>query len=669
MNKKFWERDKKFEENNKRWRVIKWFGRNTTMHKAVTIVIAIVLSLLAVLAGFYFIGRIIVGPEEGPVTPVQVEVISDKVTYEPGENVSITALVKNNGNKTLEKMTVNFTIKDALGTLIYNASKVIDKIEIESEESASLTWKAGESMPRGYAADVHVESNGELLGQGRVIFDVTNWTQVPRYGFFAIYGYEGTTLSPKEEYIDKKVADMAKFHINSIQFYDWFEHHGNYTPPKEGVYNIKGLNKYIKAEKVLEKISRAHQHGMKCMAYVVVYAVADVIYNQHPDWALTNKEGVPQTFGSGEFVLYYVCPSRDCGWHDYAIDQFVKSMQIFDWDGMHIDQYDSMYSAYWNGKEVDLVTPFVNFVDDTREAIRQVKAEAAVTFNTISKKPPEVIKDSKEDFVYVETWISHSYGDIADLIRSCRTLSNGKPVVLAAYTPKGSSKPTILLLDAVIFANQGFHIELGEGNSILTDPYFPRYEELPKDTVEALRNYYGHITRYEEYMYGSDVERSEAVATIINHPYSIVPQAGKIYVIDYRRVRDGEPTELISHFINFKGVNNMAWNTRWQLVPTELKDVEVKVPLPERKMVTAVYLASPDDGDGDPIKLSYNVENGYVQFVVPSLRYWSTAIVKLGGEASTSHEFGIGMDQIESFHMNKVYVALKEKDDKWLPTA
>jgi len=552
------------------------------------------------------------------------------VTYESGENVSITAVVRNNKNEIIDGLTLNFTIKDALGTLIYSASEEIDKIERKSEESVSVKWKASGSMPRGYAADVYVESNGELLGQGRVIFDVANWTQVPRYGFFAIYGYEGVTPSPSEEFIEKKVADMAKFHINSVQFYDWFEQHGNYIPKRKGAYGIKGLNNYIEAEKVSDKISRAHQHGMKCMAYVVVYAVADVIYNKHPDWALTNKEGVPQTFGSGEFILCYVYPSRDCGWHDYAIDQFVKSMQIFGWDGMHIDQYDSMYSAYWNGKEVDLVTPFVNFVDDTREAIRQVNAKAAVTFNAISKKPPKLIKDSKEDFVYVETWISHSYGDIADLIRSCRTLSNGKPVVLAAYTPAGSSKSTILLLDAVIFANQGLHIELGEGNGILADAYFPRYDRLPRDMVQALRNYYGHITRYEEYIYGSNIESSGAEVKGASHPYSTVPETGKIYLVNYRRVQNGETTELISHLINFKGVNNMNWNVRRQFTPTVLKNVNVKATLSEGEEVAAVYLASPDGGDGDPIKLNYEVENNYIQFTVPSLRYWSTVIIKFG---------------------------------------
>jgi len=585
-------------------------------------------------AGF---GSIVVGSPEGcgegfegePVTPVQVEATSDRVTYEPKENVRVTAFVKNNGNDSLEKLTASFTFKDALGAKIHSASKIIDRIEGRAGETVSITWKAGELMPRGYVVDVDVEADGESLGKGRVIFDVAEWTQVPRYGFFAIYGYEGTNPSPSEKYIDKKVADLAKFHINSVQFYDWFELHGNYAPPRKGVYQIKGLDNYNDAEKVSEKLSEAQKRGMKCMAYVVVYAVADVVFEGHPDWALTDESGVPLPFGGEEFRLQYVYPGRECGWHDYAMDQFVKSMRIFGWDGIHIDQYDSMYKSYWNSREVDLVKPFIDFVDDAREAVRKVNPKAAVVFNSISKKPLQLIESSTEDFVYVETWITPSYEDVAGMIRSCRDISGGKAVVLAAYTPKDSSKPTILLLDAVIFANQGFHIELGEGNCVLADSYFPRYDELPTEVVEALRNYYGHITRYEEYIYGSDVERLERGAVVKGRPFSTVVEADKIYVVNYRRVEDGEPTELIFHLVNFKGVSVMDWHTAEQAVPTELKGVGVEVPLPQGKGVAAVYLASPDEGDGDPEQLGFMEEGGFVRFRVPRLSYWSTVIVKL----------------------------------------
>jgi len=560
-------------------------------------------------------------------------VTSDKVTYEPGENVSITAIIKNNEEEAIKGLIVNFTIKDALGAKIHGASRVIDKIEGGFTEFVSITWKSGRKTPIGYAANVHVESSGESLGQGRVIFDVAKWTQVPRYGFFAIYGYKGKTPTPCEEHIDEKVADMAKFHINSIQFYDWFEHHGDYTPPRKGVYHIKGLDNYTDAEKVSEKISQAHKHGMKCMAYVVVYAVADAVLKEHPNWALTDEKGVPLPFGGEDFRLQYVYPGRESGWHDYAMDQFVKSMRIFGWDGMHVDQYDSMYKAYWNGREVDLVKPFIDFVDDTREAVRKVDPKAAVTFNTINKRPPQLIESSTEDFVYVETWITPTYNDIADMIRSCRDIGGGKAFVLAAYTPKNSSKATMLLLDAVIFANQGFHIELGEGNCILADAYFPRYDKLSTDAAKALRNYYGHITRYEEYIYGSDVERSGEGATVTSHPFSTAVEANKIYVVNYRRVQGGEPTELISHLINFRGITDTNWKgpeeKGHQLVPTVSNNVGVKMPLPDGKKVVAVYLSSPDEGTGDPVKLDYEVENDYIHFTVPSLHYWSTIIVKL----------------------------------------
>lgn len=560
--------------------------------------------------------------------PVQVEVISDKVTYESNEKVRITAFVKNEGKDSLEKLTVNFIFKDAVRAKIHSASKVIDKIEGRSGESVSVMWKAGGLMPRGYVVDVNVEVGGESFGSGRVVFDVAEWTQVPRYGFFAIYGYEGATPSPSEKYIDKKAVDLAKFHINCIQFYDWFELHGNYAPPRKGVYKIKGLDYYTDAEKVSEKLIQARKYGMKCMAYVVVYAVAEDVFKGHPDWALTDESGVPLPFGGEAFRLQYVYPGREGGWHDYAMDQFVKSMRVFGWDGIHIDQYDSMYKSYWNGREVDLVKPFIDFVDDTRKAVRRVNPKAAVVFNAISKKPLQLIESSTEDFVYVETWVTPSYEDVAGMVRSCRDLSGGKAVVLAAYTPHNSSKSTLLLLDAVIFANQGFHIELGEGKCILADSYFPRYDELSTDAVEALRNYYGHITRYEEYIYGSDVERLEGGAVVKSHPFSSAVEADKIYVVNYRRVQDGEPTELISHLVNFKGVKVMDWHTAEQPVPTELKDVEVEVPLPQEKSVAAVYLASPDRGDGDLERLDFVERSGFARFKVPRLSCWSIVIVK-----------------------------------------
>lgn len=604
------------------------------MYKAVAMGIVLLLFLLGVVAGLCFTEGFMVGPSgEGFEVSVQVEVTSNKVTYEPGEDVVITVFVKNKQRKPLENVDVDFVVKDALGTPLYDASEVIDQIGVASVGRASVVWRAGDGAPRGYALDVVVKAGGGCVERGRVVFDVADWTRVPRYGFFAVFGYKGLEVAPDEAYVAEKVADMAKFHINCIQFYDWFEYHGNYAPQREGRYNIRGLSKRIDAEKVLEKVDYARRFGMKCMAYVVVYTVADLISDQHPDWALTDEAGKPLTFGGDDFVLYYVNPARECGWHDFAMDQFKRSMRLFGWDGVHIDQYDSFYSAYWRGAHVDLTGPIIDFVDDAREAVRQVDADAAAVFNAINTNPSDLIKRSKQDFVYVETWTTPSYGDVASLVRRCRAQSGGKAVVLAAYTPHSSSKSAILLLDAVIFANQGLHIEVGEGNCILADPYFPEYDVLPAEVVEALRKYYGHITRYGEYIYGGDVESVEDGAVVTNFPCSATPEADKVYVVNYRRVQGGEPAELISHLVNFRGVGSMSWkgpqDKGQQPVPTELRDVQVRVPLPEGKRVVAVYLASPDLGVGDPEGLGFSVEGGFVGFTVPSLSYWSTVIVKL----------------------------------------
>ena len=60
------------------------------------------------------------------------------------------------------------------------------------------------------------------------------------------------------------------------------------------------------------------------------------------------------------------------------------------------------------------------------------------------------------------------------LSASAEQLGGGKPVIIAAYIhPERADN--VRLANAVIFASGGYHLELGEPDAMLADPYFPRF--------------------------------------------------------------------------------------------------------------------------------------------------------------------------------------------------
>ena len=92
---------------------------------------------------------------------------------------------------------------------------------------------------------------------------------------------------------------------------------------------------------------------------------------------------------------------------------------------------------------------------------------------------------SEYDFNYVEVWPPYvSYGDIEWIIREAYANSRGKPTVIAAYVDP-EQEATVRLLNAIIFANGGTHIEMGEGDGMLADPYFPKFRRVSPSLWQA----------------------------------------------------------------------------------------------------------------------------------------------------------------------------------------
>ncbi len=562
-------------------------------------------------------------PSDTPVGEnIELQILSGKVTYEPLETATIRAKIKNWGQD-ISNISVALEITDPFNTQIHFENMSIEKLNVGESKWVQTTWEIPEIRLSGFVARATiVNSDEKVIASDHYVFDVAaDWAQVPRYGFFAVY--------PEEfENVDRKINQMVDFHINSVQFYDWFEHHGNYTPTKT-TYAI--LDKPISRSRVIEKIEKANQHGMKTLAYTAIYAAAEPVHDEHPEWALTDKNGQPLMFANW---LYFMNPSPQCGWHDYLIEQFVASIEMFGWDGIHLDQYGEGWTrnAYWGGTRVDMENAFLRLINDAVEEMKKHDPQSKLIFNLVNAWPYEVIaRYSMSNPTYIEVWSPwDKYADIQMLISLGKNYNKEKAVVLAAYTPNWL--PSILLLDSVIFANQGFHIELGEGNGILTDPYFPLYEELSEDAGKALALYYECITRYGAYIYDEDIQRlPEETVWIFDHGSSSIPRAGNILVIPYSKSTDGREEARIVHLVNFVGIDDMGWKS-FQMEPTGVTDIQMEIQIPANAIdeIEGVYFITPDSGSSDPVPLEYetDVSTSAIKITAPSLKYWDTIIVR-----------------------------------------
>ncbi|MFZ5924636.1 MAG: glycoside hydrolase family 66 protein, partial [Bacillota bacterium] len=269
---------------------------------------------------------------------------------------------------------------------------------------------------------------------------------------------------------------------------------------------------------------------------------------------------------------------------------------------------------------------FADFVDDAKDAVGKVRPGAYVVFNCVNNWPVENIAPSDADIVYIEVWPPHdTYADIVELISEGRRLGSGKAVVLAAYLSP-AFEPSVRYLDAVIFSAGGSHIELGEGENMLADPYFPKYERIPSRLAHALRRYYDFCTRYVELLYLGVTEGAPGVeVSVLDYPSTTQDSAEEeIWLFPKRK-----ENLVIINLVNFLRVKVPLWRSDQQAPPI-LSDVRLRVRL--ERPLSEVYFASPEYEDGKMVKLeAIRVgeprEYAY-EFVAPHLEYWSTVVIR-----------------------------------------
>jgi dextranase len=280
-------------------------------------------------------------------------------------------------------------------------------------------------------------------------------------------------------------------------------------------------------------------------------------------------------------------------------------------DGLHIDQYgDPKHAWDSNHQPVDLPSSFVDFIQSASD----LHPDQTILFNAVGNWPIEALADSAVDFMYIEIWPPDvEYRQLAKIVLDAVRLSHGRAVVIALYLP--TDRPTNnLLADAVILACGGTRIELGEDARLLSDPYFPKHEEMSLDLYLHLRQLADFTVRNGEWMrpYAlCSTERQRWADADLNPDFVITDDSLWAVARQY-------PGLLVVQLLNFNGLDlHQRWNES-HASPVLFQNSTIKIQM--RQGPSKILWDCPEQTRG-PLPLGFEYSNGTLTVQIPNINF------------------------------------------------
>src|SRR5258706_11070315 len=216
--------------------------------------------------------------------------------------------------------------------------------------------------------------------------------------------------------------------------------------------------------------------------------------------------------------------------------------------------------------------------------------------------------------MYIEVWPPNvEYRHLTEIVLNAVRRSRGKAVVIAHYLP--ASRPANnLLADAVIVACGGTRIEMGEDARLLSDPYFPKYEEISPELYSALRQLSDFTVRNGEWLSSytlSDVEKNNWAEGELNPEFI---STGDSMMTVMRR----HPKSLSVQLVNFDGLDlHQHWDEE-HAAPTPFQNISIKIQIDNRP--SQIFWDCPELTDG-PEALDFEYTDETLTFQIPQIIY------------------------------------------------
>ncbi len=559
---------------------------------------------------------------------------TEKSMYAPGETATVC----------LEALPAEAA---ALRVRLYSLEACILDLELPVSKCFPLSLPAADG--RGYALEVDALNDAQaVLASAFTAIDVSSsWTKFPRYGYV-------WDFAPSAD-AESKVDEMARYHLNGVQFYDWqYRHHRPLADELSGWRDWSGRK--ISGGTVRAYLRAAHKRGMACMAYNMIYAANETYRTDgsgvRPDWRLVRANGADFTcdmdaeLGPVGILQYFNPLNPD--WQEYIFAQENRVFEVFDFDGWHgdtIGENGPMRTADGgplghdaDGKPIYLVKDcYTAFLNAAKAAI----GEKHLAFNPVGAQGIENVNVSAVDVLYTEFWpwdrdssgrLYDDYGTLHQAILDACEQSGGKSLIVAAYVnyrnPKPSFNPSaVRMLDCVVFASGGSRIELGNGGSMLSDEYFPAdgKKHMSEELQRAVGRLYDFLVSYENLLRGGQHPVSRCVR-LENLPVSTDGRSDTVWCF-----AKADSSAEVYHFLNLTGTDD-GWRDEEQTKKPPTPHKNVKTRLYTDYPVQEVYLASPDGESPLPLRLEFrtgcDADGAFIEFTQPALEYWNLIFLR-----------------------------------------
>lgn len=349
---------------------------------------------------------------------------TDKARYAPGEQVTVTAEVSGTGP-------VEFSL--------VHLGAVVDSGVVTATGAGEVSWTVTPPAEDFTGYLVHVDAG---TSRTQTAVDVSStWTRFPRTGYLDDYAAD-LTVGEQQAAVQEL---SRKYHLNSLQFYDWMWRHER---PVERDANGDLVDTWtawngdvIAPDTVSGLIGAAHDVNAAALPYSMSYAALEGFEANgvDADWRLKYRTGGDdwkfQMLPNEPDTTLWIMNPENADWVSHITGQYAEQIDALGFDGTHIDQLGNWGGAPdggmddVNGDPVDIPRGFADLVAATKEA-----TGATTGFNAVDGFGGDRLAGSASDYLYTELWENHeSYAQVQAYLAEQRAASGGKAAIVAAY--------------------------------------------------------------------------------------------------------------------------------------------------------------------------------------------------------------------------------------------